>query len=71
MPDSDLLNYYHGINERIKDIGRDIEQEDRSARTEHGQFISNMPFVIGGEGYHLVQKRKLIIKEMNNRKLSP
>jgi hypothetical protein len=71
MPDRDLVNYYHGINGRIKDIDRDIKQEDRSAYTEHEQFVSNMPFVIGGEGYQLIRKKKLIKKEMNHRKISP
>ena len=71
MPDRDLVNYYHGINGRIMDIDRDIKKEDGSGCAEHEQFFSNMPFVIGGEGYQLSREKKLIIKEMNHRSISP
>ena len=71
MSDNDLLNYYHGINERIKDIDSDIKREESQVQTEHERAISNMPFFFGGEGYELVQKEKMILKELDSRILSP
>jgi hypothetical protein len=67
MSDNDLLDYYHGINERIKDIDSDIKREESQDQTEQERVISNMPFFFGGEGYNLIQKRKVILKELNIR----
>jgi len=71
MSDNDLLNYYHGINDRIKDIDNDIKREGSHDQTEHERVVSNMPFFLGGEGYTLIQKRKMITKELNFRNLTP
>jgi hypothetical protein len=71
MSDNDLLNYYHGINDRIKDIDNDIKREESPDQTEIEQVTSNMSFMFGGEGYNLVQKRKMILKELNSRSLTP
>jgi hypothetical protein len=71
MSDNDLLDYYHGINERIKDIDSDIKREESQDQTEQERVISNMPFFFGGEGYNLTQKRKVILKELNIRNLTP
>ena len=71
MSDNDLLNYYQGINERIKDIDNDIKSEESQDQTEQERVISNMPFFFGGEGYDLIQKRKMILRELNSRNLIP
>lgn len=71
MSDNDLLNYYQGINKRIKDIDSDIKREESQDQTEQERVISNMPFFFGGEGYNLIQKRKMILKELNSRNLIP
>ena len=71
MSDNDLLNYYHGINERIKDIDSDIKSEESQDPTEEERAISNMPFFFGGEGYDLTQKRKMILRELSRRNLIP
>jgi hypothetical protein len=71
MSDNDLLNYYHGINERIKDIDSDIKREESQDQNEKERAISNMPFFFGGEGHDLNQKRKMILKELNRRNLIP
>jgi hypothetical protein len=71
MSDNDLLNYYQGINNRIKDIDNDIKREESQDQTEQERVISNMPFSFGGEGYDLIQKRKIILKELNSRNLIP
>ena len=71
MSDYDLLNYYHGINDRIKDIDSDIKRQENPNQSEQKQLISNIPFLIGGEGYSLIQKRKMILRELNIRNLTP
>ncbi len=71
ISDNDLLNCYHGINDRIKDIGNDINREESSDQTGQEQVISNMPFLIGGEGYNLNQKRKMVLEELNIRGVNP
>ena len=71
MSDHDLLNYYHGINDRIKDIDNGIKREERQEQTEHERVVSNMPFLFGGEGYTLIQMRNMILKELNIRNLTP
>ncbi len=71
MSDTDLLNYYYGINERIKDIDHGMKREERSDHTKLEHNISQTPFIIGGEGYNLIQKRKVVLKELNKRNISP
>jgi hypothetical protein len=39
MSDNDLLDYYHGINERIKDIDSDIKREESQDQTEQERGI--------------------------------
>ncbi len=70
MSNDALLNYYRGINDRINDIGSGIEREKGSDQNEQERIISNMPFLIGGEGYNLDQKRKIVLKELNIRGVS-
>lgn len=71
MSDNDLLNYYHGIDARIKDIDRDIHQGQTQDPTQLERVVSNRPYFYGGEGQNLFQKRKMILKELDVRKLSP
>ena len=71
MSDNDLLNYYEGINKRIKDIDSDIKREESQNPTRQERMVSDMPFFFGAEGYDLVQKRKMILKELNRRNLNP
>lgn len=71
MSDNDLLNYYHGIDDRIRDIESDIEQKESSAQIDQDRTIANAPFIVGGEGYSLMQKKKLLLEELKNRSLTP
>lgn len=71
MSDADLLNYYYGINERLKDIDNDMEKKEPSSLTEHEHFLNNETFFTGGEGYGLIQKRKVILEELNKRNIYP
>jgi len=71
MSDTDLLNYYYGINEGIKDIDHGMKREEHLDHTEHEHYIFQTPFTIGGEGYNLIQERKVVLKELNKRNISP
>jgi hypothetical protein len=69
MPDKELVNYYHGINERIKEIENKQTLSRRSDETEHDRIMSQSVFYMGGEGQELVEKQKAARKEMNRRSL--
>lgn len=69
MPDDELVNYYHGINERIKEIENKQTLSRRSDETEHDRIMSQSVFYMGGEGQELVEKQKAARKEMNRRNL--
>ena len=71
MSDNDLLDYYHGINARLKDIDSGIKTEETQNQSGQETFISHLPFLVGGEGYNLNQKREMILKELEIRKLTP
>ena len=71
MSDTDLVNYYHGLNERIKYISKGTKREDHIGHAQNEGVISNQTLFVGGEGYGLIQKRKLVLNELNKRNLSP
>ena len=72
MPSStELLNYYYGINERLKDIDNEIQADDRSDSDNQDHFIRNQTFFVGGEGHGLVQKRKIVLDELYRRNITP
>ncbi|MEJ2037784.1 MAG: hypothetical protein P8X55_02470 [Desulfosarcinaceae bacterium] len=71
MSDDDLLNNYYGINARIKDIEYGIKEDRRKDDTRQQDFVSQSTFVIGGEGYRLVQKRDLLLKTLHKRHIFP
>ena len=69
MTDSDLLNYYYGINERIKELDHGMKREEQAYYIEHKHYIHPTPFSLGGQGHHLIQERKMILKELNKRNI--
>ena len=71
MSSNELLNYYYGINQRIKDIDNDFRRNERLDNSEYDRFIFQDPFIIGGQGYNLIQRRKLILKELKKRNVIP
>jgi len=71
MSDTDLLNYYYGINERLKDIDNEMKEKEPSGLTEHEHLMDNDSFFAGGEGYGLIQKRKVILEELHKRNIYP
>ncbi len=71
MSDAELLNYYHGINERLKDIDGELQTDDQMDSDNQNDFIRNQTFFVGGEGHGLAQKRKIVMDEMYQRNITP
>jgi hypothetical protein len=72
MSDAELLSYYHGMNDQVRDIDRESRVNnhiyDQQQDWERGQVP---PFFAGGRGYDLGQKRELVEKELGKRNLTP
>lgn len=71
MADDELLDYYHGINDRIKDIDSGQKGDMLSYEYEKSDMLNQQTFFIGGEAYDLVQKGKIVLEELDKRSLSP
>ena len=71
MSDVELLNCYHGIQDRIKDIDNNIKRDTRLDRAQNRDIISHQTYFVGGETYGLMQKEKLVLKEMKKRNMKP
>lgn len=71
MSDAELLSCYHGINERTKDIDNNIEREDRLGYEKDQYIISHQTYIVGGEAYGLMQKKKLVSEELKERNIKP
>ena len=73
MSDSELLDYYHGINDRLKDIEHGMEGHGsiHHPRVTDKHYIYQTPFSAGGEGYHLIRNRKIILQELRKRNIYP
>jgi hypothetical protein len=73
MSDTELLAYYFGINGRLKDLEQDMGRPgsvDRFRVTDK-HYIYQTPFSAGGEGYHLIRNRKMILEELRRRNIHP
>ena len=71
MPDMELVSYYHGLNDRIKGIENMEKLSRDSNETQTSIVTSQSTFFIGGEGFGLVKKQKLVKREMDRRNLTP
>jgi hypothetical protein len=71
MSDEDLISYYHGINDRLKEIQRGTRDEDRQGTVTEEDPLARMPFIFGGQAWELEQKRERISRELNRRNLTP
>jgi hypothetical protein len=71
MSDGDLLSYYHGVTDRLKEIQEGARDAERQGVVPEGDQLSKMPYVIGGEAWALEQKRLCALRELNRRNLKP
>jgi len=71
MTDAELLNYYHGINERLKDMDGEMSADDQTDSDNQDHFIKNQTFFVGGEGHGLAQKRRIVLDELYRRDIRP
>jgi hypothetical protein len=72
MSDSELLSYYHLINNRLDDIDRDTEQKKVVNNHNYDPNRDRIPHLhIGDSWGHLKQERKLVLNEMYKRNITP
>ena len=71
MSDEELISYYHGVNDRLKEIQEGMRDADRQGTVMEQDPLAKMPYIIGGEAWELEQKRKRIRCELNRRNLKP
>ncbi|MFH0729543.1 MAG: hypothetical protein V2B19_24785 [Pseudomonadota bacterium] len=75
MSDAELVDYYNGIEEKIRTVDTKMQADGRSIG-ENKKQDSNLnlipsPFWMGGDGYDLLQQRKRVLKELERRNVSP
>ena len=72
MSDDELLSYYHGLKDQMRDIDRESRVNehihDQETDWERGQYP---PFFIGGRAHDLGQKGRMIEKELRKRNIRP
>ena len=71
MTDSDLIAYYHGINDKIKDIANEVSVKEHFDTRPDEDIHVQSPFFMGRQGYDLNHKKELIEKELIKRNLIP
>jgi hypothetical protein len=71
MSDEELISYYHGINDRLKEIQQGTRDADRQGTVTEQDQLAKMPYIIGGEAWELEQKRERVSRELNRRNLQP
>ena len=69
MSDAELVSYYKGLNDRLKDVQAKTVEEDRQGVIPQEEPVAKMPYFIGGEGWQLEQKLKKVKKEMARRNI--
>lgn len=72
MTDMELISYYKGINDRIRDLNQEFRQ-DAQIRNQYPDQENWLPqpTAIGGPIYELENTKKLVLKEMDSRGLKP
>lgn len=71
MPDDELMAYFQGINQRAGDLRHDIRRDEQIYEPGPRHNTYPTPFAIGGEGYDLYQKRKMVREELKRRNIAP
>lgn len=71
MSDAELLSYYEGIGQRSMDLDHQVQRDQQLYPHQPRHNIYPTPFLLGGEGYDLHQKRKMVLEEMRRRHISP
>lgn len=71
MSDEDLISYYYGINDRLREIQEGTREADRQGTVMVQDQLAKMPYIIGGEAWELEQKRERIKHELDRRNLRP
>jgi hypothetical protein len=72
MSDTELLSYYQGITDRIKDIDNHFKDNQDLFDPQDQETKNHFPepHYIGSDSYNLHQIRKLVIQEIEKRNLN-
>ena len=70
MSDEELVGYYHGINDRLKDLDNNIKYPQPSVKDSQDQF-NHRVYEDGIPAYDLMQKKKKILAELKKRNIRP
>ncbi len=73
MDDDELLSYYQGIKDQIRDIERGGRVSDHfdDRQEDENSVRFRSPFFIGSKGYHLAKEKNMIEKELIKRNITP
>ena len=71
MSDLQLISYYHGINDRLKDIQARTRETDRQGTILEKDHLARMPYVMGGEAWKLERQQERAHQELIRRNLTP
>ena len=71
MSDAELQTYYRGINEKTKDIEYSMSSQEHLYQYDQEHWVYSSPFSPGGEGYRLMEQRRMVEAEMSKRNLMP
>ena len=71
MSDAELVSYYQGINDRIKEIQAGTREDDHQSTVRQDDHLARMPYIAGGDAWRLEQKQAKVRKEMTRRGLQP
>ncbi|OQX16112.1 MAG: hypothetical protein BWK80_40420 [Desulfobacteraceae bacterium IS3] len=69
MSDTELKEYYHGINEKIKDL--DAVEKGKGNPNYLPGIVPEREYMPGGQIYDLYQIRELIVAELRKRNIRP
>ena len=69
MSDAQLVSYYQGINDRIKEIQAGTREDDHQRTVRQDDQLAKMPYIAGGEAWRLEQQQAKVRKEMTRRGL--
>ena len=75
MSDTELVSYFNGIEDKIRTVDNKMQADERSngnsKRPDPNVNLIPSPFWMGGVGYDLVEQRKVVLKEMGKRNITP
>lgn len=69
MSDADLMAYYQGVDYRLKAVGDEVRRETADNGQEPVTPGFQQTYFLGGDGYRLLEARKLAERELVRRRI--